>query len=155
MVFALVCVALTLLCCVFVLEYTAVRELGLSMATGPLVLLGVLAAAVPMGLMAAAMQVLVSSFARSFKEAQTYISLLVFVPMIPAMVGMMSGLGDGPGLLLIPGVGQQIVVEKLFGGQAVGVLDFVLPMISALAVAGLCVAATAAMFRREGVIFGR
>ncbi|NVB40550.1 ABC transporter permease [Pseudenhygromyxa sp. WMMC2535] len=154
-VFSVACVALTLLCCLYVLEYTAVRDLGLHMASGPLVVLGVLAAAVPMALMAAAIQVLAASFARSFKEAQTYISLLIFVPMAPAMIGMMAGLGDSPGLLAIPGVGQQIVVEKLFGGESVDLLHFVLPTLSAIVVASACLAATAMMFRRESVIFGR
>ncbi|EDM81646.1 putative sodium ABC transporter, permease protein [Plesiocystis pacifica SIR-1] len=153
--FAVVCVVLTLLCCVLVLEHTSVSELGLSLDTRPAVLAGVIAAAFPMALMAAALQVLVASFARSFKEAQTYISLLIFVPMAPAMIGMMSGLGDSPQALLTPGVGQQILVEKLLGGQAVSPLEFVLPVVSSLVVAALCVGVTAAMFRREAVIFGR
>jgi sodium transport system permease protein len=155
LMFALACVALTLLCCLFVLEYTPVRDLGLSLALGPLALGLVLLAAAPMALMATAIQILVASFARSYKEAQTYVSLLVFVPMVPAMVGMMSGLERSPAALLVPGLGQQIVVEQIFGGAAVGVLDFLLPMASALAVAGLCVWLTAWMFRRETVVFGR
>lgn len=154
-VFALGCVLLTLICCVFVLEYTPVRELGLSLDLRPAALLGVLLAAAPMALMATALQILVASFARSFKEAQTYISLLVFVPMVPAVIGMMTGLERSLGALLIPGVGQQIVVERIFGGEAPGALDLVLPMVSAVVVAGLCVGLTAWMFRRESVVFGR
>jgi sodium transport system permease protein len=154
-VFALVCVVLTLLCCVFVLEYTPVRDLGLSLAVGPVALVLVMCAATPMALMATAIQVLVASFARSYKEAQTYVSLLMFVPMVPAMVGMMSGLDRSVGALLVPGLGQQIVVEQVFGGGETGVMDFVLPMISAVGVAGVCVGVTAWMFRRETVVFGR
>ncbi|MFO7565748.1 MAG: ABC transporter permease subunit [Enhygromyxa sp.] len=153
--FALVCVVLTLLCCVFVLEYTPVRDLGLSLELGPVALLLVLCAAAPMALMATAIQVLIASFARSYKEAQTYVSLLMFVPMVPAMVGMTMGLDRSIGALLVPGLGQQIVVEQVFGGGETGVLDFVLPMVSALAIAGACVWLTAWMFRREAVVFGR
>ena len=43
----------------------------------------------------------------------------------------------------------------LHPGEGAGVLDYVLPMVSALGVAGVCVALTAWMFRRETVIFGR
>ncbi|PRQ06925.1 ABC transporter permease [Enhygromyxa salina] len=154
-VFALGCVILTLIACVFVLEYTPVRDLGLSLDLRVPALFGVLLAAAPMALMAAALQVLVASFARSFKEAQTYISLLVFVPMVPAVIGMMTGLERSVGALLIPGVGQQIVVEQLLGGGAATALDYLLPMLSALAVAGACVWLTAWMFRRESVVFGR
>jgi sodium transport system permease protein len=153
--FALVCVVLTLVCCVFVLEYTPVRELGLSLALGPVQLVLVLLAAAPMAMMATAIQVLVASFARSYKEAQTYVSLLMFVPMIPAMVGMMAGLERSPLALLIPGLGQQIVVEEVFGGGIPGVLDFLLPLISSIVVTIACVGLTAWMFRREAVVFGR
>lgn len=155
LVFALVCVILTLLCCVVVLEYTPVREMGLSLELGPRALALVLLAAAPMALMATAIQVLVASFARSYKEAQTYISMLMFVPMVPAIVGMMSGLERSVGALLVPGLGQQIVVERVFGGGEVGLMDFLLPMVSALVVAGVCVWMTAWMFRREAVVFGR
>jgi sodium transport system permease protein len=154
-VFALGCVILTLICCVLVLEYTPVSELGLSLDLRVPALLGVLLAAAPMALMAAALQVLVASFARSFKEAQTYISLLVFVPMVPAIIGMMTGLERSVGALLIPGVGQQIVVEQVLGGGETNALDYLLPMLSALVVAGACVWLTAWMFRRESVVFGR
>lgn len=155
LVFALVCVVLTLLCCVFVLEYTPVRELGLSLELGPLALLLVLCAATPMALMATAIQVLVASFARSYKEAQTYVSMLMFVPMVPAMIGMMSGLDRSMVSLLVPGLGQQIVVEQVFGGGQTTAVDLLLPMSSALLVAGICVWVTAWMFRRETVVFGR
>lgn len=155
LVFALVCVVLTLLCCVVVLEYSPVRDLGLSLELGPAALGLVLLAAAPMALMATAIQILVASFARSYKEAQTYISLLMFVPMVPAIVGMMSGLDRSIGALLVPGLGQQIVVEQVFGGGETGVLDFLLPMGSALVVALGCVWVTAWMFRREAVVFGR
>ncbi|KIG13870.1 ABC-type Na+ efflux pump, permease component [Enhygromyxa salina] len=153
--FALGCVILTLVACVAVLEYTPVRDLGLSLDLRVPALFGVLLAAAPMALMAAALQVLVASFARSFKEAQTYISLLVFVPMVPAVIGMMTGLERSIGALLIPGVGQQIVVEQLLGGGAATALDYLLPMLSALVVAAACVWLTAWMFRRESVVFGR
>ena len=151
-VFSLVCVALTLLCCVLVLEYSPVKDLGMSLDLGPLTLAGILLAVVPMALMATALQVLVASFARSFKEAQTYISLLIFLPMMPAVVGMTTGLEHSLLSLMIPGVGQQVVVENLFGGAGASVVDIVVPMASSLVVAGICVAATAWLFKRESMV---
>ncbi|MFV8749117.1 ABC transporter permease [Nannocystaceae bacterium ST9] len=153
--FALACVLLTLVCCVFVLEYTPVRDLGMQLALGPGVLLGIVLVTVPMALLASAMQMTVASFARSFKEAQTYISLLMFVPMVPAMVSMMSGLGDSLAAAAIPVVGQQMLIEQAFGGESPSVLAFVLAGGSAVALALACVAVTAWLFRRESIVFGR
>ena len=154
LVFALACVALTLLCCVVVVKTTAAAELGASLDLNPATLLGVLLAALPMAVMASALQILVASFARSFKEAQTYMSLLIFLPTVPGIVGMMIGLERSVTTLLIPGVGQQIVVESLLSGGGAGVLDFVLPTATALAVAGICLALTTWLFRRESIVFG-
>lgn len=153
--FALACVLLTLACCVFVLEYTPVRDLGMQLALGPSVLISVVAVTVPMALLASALQMTVASFARSFKEAQTYISLLMFVPMVPAMISMMSGLGDSLAAAAIPVVGQQMLIEQAFGGEPPNLLGFVLAGGSALLGALLCVALTAALFRRESIVFGR
>ncbi len=153
--FALACVLLTLVCCVVVLEYTPVREFGVQLALGPMVLVSVVLATVPMALLASALQMLVASFARSFKEAQTYISLLMFVPMVPAMVSMMSGLGDSLAAAAIPVVGQQMLIEQAFGGEQPGPLGFVLAGGSAIVCALACVAVTAGLFRRETIVFGR
>lgn len=153
--FALACVTLTLACCVFVVEYTPVRELGLRLALGPGALLRVLAVAVPMTLFASALQMTVASFARSFKEAQTYISLLMFVPMVPAMLSMMSGLGDSLAATLIPIVGQQMLIEQAFGGEPISPLGFVFASGSALLLALACLALTTALFRRESIVFGK
>jgi sodium transport system permease protein len=153
--FALACVLLTLVCCVVVVEYTPVSDLGLQLALGPAVLIGVVLVTVPMALLASAMQMAVASFARSFKEAQTYISLLMFVPMVPAMISMISGLGDSLAAAAIPVVGQQMLIEQAFGGEQPSVLGFVLAGGSATLGALLCVAVTAGLFRRESIVFGR
>jgi sodium transport system permease protein len=153
--FALACVLLTLVCCVVVLEYTPVRDLGLRLALGPSVMIAVVLVTVPMALLASAMQMTVASFARSFKEAQTYISLLMFVPMAPAMISMMSGLGDSFAALAIPVVGQQMLIEQAFGGEAPNVLGFVLAGGSAIVLALVCVGVTVSLFRRETIVFGR
>ena len=153
--FALVCVLLTLLCCVLVLEYSPVREFGVQLALGPAVLVGVVLVTVPMALLASALQMTVASFARSFKEAQTYISLLMFVPTVPAMISMMSGLGDSLAAVAIPVVGQQMLIEQAFGGEQPSVLAFLLAGGSATLGALACVALTSALFRRETIVFGR
>jgi len=151
-VFSLVCVALTLVCCVLVLELSPVKDLGMRLDLRPVSLLGIMLAVAPMALMVTALQILVASFARSFKEAQTYISLLIFLPMMPAIVSMMTGFEQGLVSLAIPGIGQQIVVEQLFGGAGVSAIELLVPMSSALVVAGLCVATTTWLFRRESMI---
>lgn len=155
LVFATVCIVLTLICCVVVLEALPVRELGLSLALGPAELALVVVVVVPVALMATALQTLMSSFARSFKEAQTYISLLTFVPMIPGFLAMTGGLAGSTWQLMVPGLGQQLAIEQVMGAQMPSVLGFVLPTVSALLVAGICIVATTAMFRREAIVFGR
>ncbi len=154
-VFALGCVILTLLSCLAVLEYTPVRELGLQLASGPGVVLTILLATIPMALLASALQVLVASFARSFKEAQTYISLLMFVPMLPAFASMTGGLGESLWATAVPVLGQHMLVEQAFGGEQPSVLAFVLSGGIALLLAGTGVIASTMLFRRESMIFGR
>ena len=62
------------------------QELGIQLDLGAPEVAGVLLATLPSAFFASGAQVLVSSFARSFKEAQTYISLMIIVPMAPSII---------------------------------------------------------------------
>ena len=154
-VFGVVGVVLTFLFCVLVLRYLPLEELGLRLAMGPREVVGVLAASVPLAPMAVGMQMLVGTFARSFKEAQTYTSLLIFLPLTPGMLLTFYPLDSSGWVSLVPALGQQLLLADALGGEPGGVGPYVGAGALALALGLVCVAVTARMFERERVVFGR
>ncbi len=68
---------------------------------------------IPMALFFSALSVLVASFARSFKEAQNYLSPLVLACVAPAYVTMLPGIELSPTLALVP-VANVVLLSREF-----------------------------------------
>jgi sodium transport system permease protein len=80
------------------------------------------AAILPLALLAAAIQLLISTVCRSSKEAQTYLSMLVFLPM---GIGMFQVFFPGAArgwFAFLPVLGQQLQLARWMqgGGAAIG-----------------------------------
>jgi sodium transport system permease protein len=97
---------------------------------------------------------LIASFARSFKEAQTYLSLLIFLPMAPSIVSSIYSLDSQPWMVPIPALGQQVVLVDVLSGEPVGLLSFISAGLSSLILGLGCVWLTARLFKREKIVFG-
>lgn len=69
----------------------------------------------PMVLLLAALQSLVSIFAKSFREAQTYLSLLMLLPMLPSVLLMLQPMKAGGASYAIPLLGQHLAILDLIG----------------------------------------
>ena len=118
----------------------------------PLGLFAVIGMVVPMAVLFAAVLLTISLFAKSFKEAQTYISPLVIIIILPAVVGMLPGVELNARLALVPILNVSLVSKELVSG--VWHWNYL-----ALIFGSTCVYAAAAlalavkMFNREDVIF--
>jgi sodium transport system permease protein len=154
-VFGMVNVVLTAALCAAVLEYMPLQEMGVRFRFGPHTALGALAAALPMAFLASSMQILIASFARSFKEAQSYLGLLIMVPMLPGILTVVYPITSQFWMAPIPMLGQHVLLHDVLGGKEPGVPAFVLAAVSAVAASLVFVFLTTRLFRKEKVIFGR
>lgn len=154
-VFAAGAVLLTLGGSLAAIAYAPLEDLGLNITLDAGLVLGIAAATVPMGFLASGLQLLVATFARSFKEAQSYLSLLMLFPLIPSFVASLWELGDAAWMIPVPALGQQVLLDRVLGGEQVGLGAFLVAGASALIVGFACAVITARLFRRESIIFGR
>ncbi len=148
-------IVLTLASLVFALSRVSWQELGIDVQIGVPEIIGVLVATLPLAFFASGLQVLVASFARSFKEAQTYISLLILLPMIPSVIAQIYSLGNEWWMAPIPALGQQVLLTEVLSGEPVSLLSFLASGLSSLILGLLCVWITAKLFQREQIVFGR
>jgi sodium transport system permease protein len=132
-------------------EMVAVMGGSLSVSlSGLWVLLG---SAVLLAAAVAALLIAVAMFARSFKEAQSYVAPMTFLLIIPAMALQFADLLDlGQRVYLVPLMNVMVLMDDVLGGS-VRALD----VLAAWATMALLVVALLAFalrnFRREGVIF--
>lgn len=153
--FAAVSIVLTLMLTLLTLTFLSLDELGLVLDLGPVEVAGVLAATVPIALFASAAQLLIATFARTFKEAQTYLSLMMLVPAVLGLVMSIMPIHSALWMMPIPLFGQQVLLMDVLRGEPTGVLEFALAGLSAALLAVVCLSINARLFEREKIIFGR
>jgi sodium transport system permease protein len=107
---------------------------------------------IPFAIMFSALLLAVASFARSFKEAQNYVTPVLVAGIVPAAIGMMPGTRlEGP-LLVLPVTNIVVLTRDLFLGK----FDIVIVMVVVLSTclyAGAAVAMAARLFGQEAVLF--
>lgn len=118
-------------------------------------LLSLLALILPLALFLSALVMFASTFARSFKEAQSYLGMLMLLPMLPGIISTMYPLNDRPWLAPVPVLGQYALAADVLAGKPPGVVFYVLAGVCVVACAMLFVALTARLLKREAIVFGR
>ena len=105
--------------------------------------------------MTAALQMLICTYGRSYREAQTYVSYVATAVSFVPVIAIFSGLKDAFWQLAVPVLGQQMVLSRLIRGDAVAALDYAMPAAIALAIAAVCLAGVTRLLGEERIVFGR
>ena len=130
----------------------AARAAGPIPAIYPLGVLGVLAMVLPVAVMFSALTFAIGLFAKSAKEAQSYLGPLMFVVILPAVIGLLPGIDLNARLALVPLLNLSLVCREMLSG--VWHWDYIaLIFISSCLYAGAALAVAVKMFNRENVIF--
>ena len=118
----------------------------------PLGLFGVLAMVLPVAVMFAAVAFTIALFAKSYKEAQSYLAPLMIVVIMPAVVGMLPGIDLNARLALVPLLNLSLVCKEMLSG--VWHWHYIALIFGSSCVyAAVALALAVRMFSREDVIF--
>jgi len=153
--FTLFSVAETLIGFAVMLNYVPLEQLGVKVSLSPVTLLGVFGITLPMMLLAAALQIIIATFTRSFKEAQNYLSLLPLVPALPGMFLAFVPVKPELWTMLIPTFGQQLLIIQLMRGEQPSTLNVIVSAAVTLAIGIVLTFTAAKLYEREQVLFGR
>jgi sodium transport system permease protein len=152
---AMLSVIITTTLVIVMLRYIPLQELGIRFRIGPAQIAGMLAALLPMCLMSTSLQAYLATFARSFKEAQSYMGLLIMLPMIPGMLTTVYPITSQPWMYPIPIVGQHVLATDILGGKPTPIWAFLVAAVAAIVVALGLVRLTTGLLQRERIIFSR
>jgi len=148
-VFSMASLVLGLLAFVVVGSLLPADELGLGLSIGPHFVLVAVAVMTPLVLLIAITQIWVASFARSFREAQTYLGLAQLVPLIPSVLMMVVPMRLKLWMAAVPLFGQQVTILRLLRGETVSDQAIVIGVSVTLASAALIFWLTLRLFRSE------
>lgn len=149
---ALAALALTLAGARLVLGSDIVQALDLRTGLDGRRLATLLLILLPLALLAPAAQMLAALFARSFKEAQGYLSQLLLVPMVPGFLLAFGSVEARPWMRATPLVGHQILAGEILSGTPPGLGESAALALATIGVAALCLLATARAFDRERLL---
>ncbi|MBI2688985.1 MAG: ABC transporter permease [Acidobacteria bacterium] len=152
---ALLGMLLTMSIMLTVLSRLALEELGVRNNIGTPQVLLLLAAVAPLGLLSPAVQMFVACFARSFKESQSYLGLLMIAPTLPGILAIFYPMTNRPWLHPIPVLGQYAMVTEILGGKFPGPASFIGALVVAVILTAVLLSLATRLFSSEKIIFGR
>ena len=147
--FSLASLAITLLAFAVVGRFIPAEKLGMELDLGWHFAGTVLLLMLPLVLLLAALQTLVAAFAKSYREAQTYISLLLMVPLIPSALLAFLPIKAQAWMYAVPLLGQNLGIMQQLRGDGVTSEQFALCLVGTLATALVAVGVTAQLYRSE------
>jgi sodium transport system permease protein len=148
-------VALTLTLCVVMMRNLPLQEMGMRFRLGPDEIAGLAVAVWPLCPFAAALQMSVATFARSFKEAQSYMGMLMLIPVIPTLINTMNPVTSRGWMYGIPLYNQTVAITDVLGGKAPSPMFFALATVVTVVAAILLTTFSTRLLHREKIIFGR
>ncbi|MBP7662587.1 MAG: ABC transporter permease [Shewanella sp.] len=150
--FALLGLVLILLVSKIAYAFVPWQELGFSVNITTEFMALMLVVGIPVALMAACLQLFVSFMAKTFKEAQSYLTMVLFVPLA---LSMAASYNIAPDMLQwLPVSGQQQALMDFIKGKDLPMLQLLVSTLGTLAIAVLLAFGMERSLKSEKVIFG-
>jgi sodium transport system permease protein len=150
--YMLLSLVITLIAFAVGLSFVSLEELGMSANFGPkVVVLGFVLMA-PFVLLGAALMTLVASFTRSYKEAQTYVGVLIVVPTLPILFAAFLAVKPSAALMAVPSLSQHLLMTALIRNEAIEPGLAAISVVSTLALGVLVTWLATLFYRREGLM---
>ena len=136
----------------FSLKALPLETFGMTANFGPGVVWRVFLAVAPFALVAASILTVVASFTRTYKEAQSWLGLVLIVPTVPIAIASVLDIAPRASLMLVPSLSQHLLIQGLMRGEPLPVAWALLATVSCL-VLGLALAWLAGrLYRREAIL---
>jgi sodium transport system permease protein len=147
--FTMLSLLVTLLAFRVVFAWMPLERLDISMEVAPVALMQLFVVVLPVALLGAAVLTALAAFARSHREAQGYLPLLVFLPMIPTLFLMVSPVKTQPWMLAVPFLGQNQLILRILRGEPIAAVEWLINLGASLALVALVWAVAARLYHRE------
>jgi len=136
-----------------IFRFLPLHNIGISLSLDWTMMLLIVLMLIPLALFATALQLFVSFRAKSFKEAQTYISFLLMLPML-AVFGVEFARLKNPILYYLPLTGQHQALLDIIKGESLAWLPMGISALATLVVSWLLIRLIGRMLSSEKVVFG-
>lgn len=116
--FALAALTMSLIAFAVTFPFLPVEKLSIVISMGPVQCAQMFLIVAPLALVGAGLLTSVAAFAKSFREAQTYITLLIILPAIPSMLMAVNPIKPADWMYGVPLISHQLLIEQTVRGEA-------------------------------------
>ena len=142
---------MTLVLCVVALLYAPLGEIGLTFHITLKQILLLTFATAPIALLITSMQMLLGIFAKSYKDAQSYIGILTMLPMVPFFLMMINPFATQDWMYAVPMLGQLILMTDVLGMNSTPGYAYIYSFIASFALGAGFALVTARLLQREAI----
>ena len=146
-VFALMTLVLTFVTFKLSTLFGSSSKMSFDVSTGASVQLFLVV--LPVVLFGSALLTLLAAFAKSYREAQSYLSIVFLLPMIPTMLLMVNPVKTQLWMLAVPFLGQNQMLTKILRGESPAPIEWAVVLLAGFALAALFWGITARLYHRE------
>jgi sodium transport system permease protein len=150
--YMLISLTLTVTMFSIAISFVGLEQLGVTANLGPAAAAKMIACCAPLVMFGAAYLTIVSAFAKSYREAQTYIGLLITIPTMPLMFAGLLGLQAKLALMFVPFLSQHLLLTTVVRAEPIEPAFVAVSAISTL-IYGACLMWIAGrLYRREKLL---
>lgn len=151
-VFMALSLALSLCSFFFALKFMPLQQLGMTPNFGPDVLIAAFLILSPFILLGAAVMTLVASFTKSYKEAQTWLSIVLITPTLPILIVSILTLRPRLEFMFVPSLSQHLLLVDMIKNEPLNAAHVGISVASTLAIGAVLTWLCARLYRREGLL---
>ena len=150
--FSAASLVLFLLSLTIALPFAPLHRIGMSLEIGLVKCLAIFAVTIPLMVFGAALLTTAASFAKSYKEAQTYLTLVVLVPTLPLILTQLMNVEPSAWLMLVPSLSQSLLIGQLIIGEAIEPGHLAISLLATALVAAGVVRLAISLYSRERIL---
>jgi len=151
--FGLVTLVATIISFKIAMPFMPLDDLGMTVDLGVKNISILLLILAPLAVLAASLQTIVATYSKSFKEAQTYVNLLIILPMIPSMALMFIPVKEKLWMMAAPVLSQNLIINHIMRGEQVEAGSILTAVTGSLLVGLLFALVAIKLYSRERLLF--
>ncbi len=136
----------------FALKFMPLEQLGMTPNFGPAVVIAAFFVLAPFILLGAAIMTLVASFTKSYKEAQTWLSIVLIAPTLPILIVSILNVRPQLEFMFIPSLSQHLILVDMVKNEPLNMLHVAISVLSTLLIGMSLTWICARLYRREGLL---
>ena len=150
--YMLISLILTVIMFSVAMSFVGLEQLGITANLGPHAAATLVGCCAPLILFGSAYLTIISAFAKTYREAQTYLQLVITIPTMPLIFAGLLGLQAKTGLMFVPFLSQHLLMTTVVRAEPILPLHLLISVGSTLFYGVILTFVAGRLYRREALL---